>query len=91
MYFYYSDLSRVMENVAEQVNKTVNDHMTSHGFCLRTESQQTTLTGQIKDLASKEHAVYKLMGYYIAVNFLLIIFIGQIIINADLWISDVRL
>lgn len=55
------DLSSMMTNVAEQVNKNVNEAMSEHGFHIREEKQQMALAGQITSLSSRDHPVYKLM------------------------------
>lgn len=51
----------MMSNVAEQVNKNVNEYMSEHGFHPREETQQTALSGQITSLSTREHPVYKVM------------------------------
>ena len=50
-----------MENIAEQVNKNVEEFLSTHGFKLRDSAQQNVLKDQIKDLASMEHSVTKIM------------------------------
>lgn len=55
------DLPSMMSNVAEQVNKNVNEYMSEHGFHPREETQQTALSGQITSLSTREHPVYKVM------------------------------
>nr|XP_022291172.1 T-complex protein 11-like protein 1 [Crassostrea virginica]XP_022291173.1 T-complex protein 11-like protein 1 [Crassostrea virginica] len=56
-----SDLSNVMSNVGEHVNKLVNEFLSSHGFQARDETQQKLLVGQIKEMQSKDNRVYKLL------------------------------
>lgn len=55
------DLSSMLDNVAVQVNKNVNEYMSEHGFHSRDETQQTALAGQVTSLSSRDHPVYKLM------------------------------
>lgn len=50
-----------MGNVGEQVNKTVNEFLSSHGFSARDEAQQRLLVGQITEMSSKDNRVYKLL------------------------------
>lgn len=59
--FICSDLPKVMVNVGEQVNKTVNEFLSSHGFSARDEAQQRLLVGQITEMSSKDNRVYKLL------------------------------
>lgn len=59
--FIWSDLPKVMGNVGEQVNKTVNEFLSSHGFSARDEAQQRLLVGQITEMSSKDNRVYKLL------------------------------
>ncbi|KAK3098937.1 hypothetical protein FSP39_024473 [Pinctada imbricata] len=56
------DLSQILSNVAEQVNKSVNEYLTSHGTGSHDDSKQKLLIGQIKELSNSDHAVYKLMS-----------------------------
>lgn len=56
-----SDLPKVMGNVGEQVNKTVNEFLSSHGFSARDEAQQRLLVGQITEMSSKDNRIYKLL------------------------------
>ncbi|KAJ8315429.1 hypothetical protein KUTeg_007579 [Tegillarca granosa] len=56
------DLSLTMTNVAEQINKSVNTFMKSHGFTERDLEQQKVLIGQIKEVANKDNTVNRLMG-----------------------------
>lgn len=53
-----------MTNVAEQINKSVNVFMKSHGFTERDAEQQKVLIGQIKEVASKDNTVNRLMGEF---------------------------
>ncbi|OWF42739.1 T-complex protein 11-like protein 1 [Mizuhopecten yessoensis] len=57
-----SDLSEKMTNVAEQINKSVREYMPEHGFKEWGTDQQTLMTGQIKQVCSQEHPVYKLVA-----------------------------
>ena len=57
----FSDLSNVMSNVGEHVNKLVNEFLSSHGFQARDETQQKLLVGQITEMQSKDNRVYKLL------------------------------
>lgn len=57
----YRDLSEILSNVAEQVNKSVNEYLTSHGNVVHDDSKQKLLIGQVKELSKNDHAVYKLM------------------------------
>lgn len=50
-----------MGNVGEQVNKTVNEFLSSHGFSARDEAQQRLLVGQITEMSSKANRIYKLL------------------------------
>lgn len=50
-----------MGNVGEQVNKTVNEFLSSHGFSARDEAQQRLLVGQITEMSSKDNRIYKLL------------------------------
>lgn len=59
--FICSDLPKVMGNVGEQVNKTVNEFLSSHGFSARDEAQQRLLVGQITEMSSKDNRIYKLL------------------------------
>lgn len=59
---YYSDLGDMMTNVAEQMNKSVREYMSDHGFNVWSGDQQKMLTGQITQLSSEDHPVYRLMG-----------------------------
>lgn len=59
---YDKDLSSAMTNVAEQINKSVNEFMKSHGFTERDAEQQKVLIGQIKEVANKDNTVNRLMG-----------------------------
>ena len=56
-----SDLSNVVSNVGEHVNKLVNEFLSSHGFQARDETQQKLLVGQITEMQSKDNRVYKLL------------------------------
>ncbi|XP_048765926.2 T-complex protein 11-like protein 1 isoform X2 [Ostrea edulis] len=56
-----SDLPKAMSNVGEQVNKTVNDFLSSHGFQAREEAQQKMLVGQITDISDKDNKVYNIL------------------------------
>ncbi|KAJ8311036.1 hypothetical protein KUTeg_011420, partial [Tegillarca granosa] len=58
------DLSLTMTNVAEQINKSVNTFMKSHGFTERDLEQQKVLIGQIKEVANKDNTVNRLMGKF---------------------------
>jgi len=53
-----------MTNVAEQINKTVDEYLVSHGFSAMDSEKHKLLIGQISQLSNKEHTVYKLMGRY---------------------------
>ncbi|XP_060072843.1 T-complex protein 11-like protein 1 [Ylistrum balloti] len=57
-----SDLNDKMTNVAEQINKTVREYMPEHGFKEWGTDQQAMLTGQIKQVSSHDHPVYKLVA-----------------------------
>ena len=59
--FIFSDLSNVMSNVGEHVNKLVNEFLSSHGFQARDEAQQKLLVGQITEMQSNDNRVYKLL------------------------------
>lgn len=60
-FFLHRDLTDMMSNVAEQVNKNVNQYMLEHGFHARDMEKQASLLGQVKSLSSRDHPVYKLM------------------------------
>ncbi|XP_069104657.1 T-complex protein 11-like protein 1 [Argopecten irradians] len=57
-----SDLNDKMTNVAEQINKSVREYMPQHGYKEWSADQQAMLTGQIQQVSSRDHPVYKLVA-----------------------------
>ena len=52
----------MLESIALQVLKDVNDSLTSRSMPLMSGESQQALRGQIKDLANRTNTVRKLMG-----------------------------
>ncbi|KAL5010966.1 hypothetical protein ScPMuIL_013271 [Solemya velum] len=57
------DVTGVVDNVADQVNKSVDEYMKNHGFGQRDDNQHQLLAGQIRNVAQMgDQAVYKIMS-----------------------------
>lgn len=68
---FLSEIPNVIVNVAEQIEKEVNDCLKQHGYQLMQGDQSHILKEQIKDVVRKDHPVHKLICEYCIVDILL--------------------
>ena len=63
-----SDLKEAMKSIAVQIEKEVNDCLTSHGFKVLDGERAHMLEHQLEALSDTEHAVQKLMSKSVCSN-----------------------